>query len=75
MLRASQTVMRMTQPLLHTDTDRAGYAMGGVLLSWIDLCAGMTGVTLAQATTVTASVDATHFLYLVPFLFLNSSCV
>lgn len=32
------------------------------VLSWIDLCAGMSAKTLARGTCVTASVDAVHFL-------------
>lgn len=32
------------------------------VLSWIDVCAGMSAKTLAKAPCVTASVDAVHFL-------------
>ena len=32
------------------------------VLSWIDLCAGLSAKTLAQGPCVTASVDAVHFL-------------
>lgn len=32
------------------------------VLSWIDVCAGLSAKTLAQGPCVTASVDAVHFL-------------
>lgn len=39
-----------------------GVCMGGEVLSWIDVAAGLAAKTLARGPCVTASVDAVHFL-------------
>ncbi|MEW5316579.1 MAG: hypothetical protein WDW38_007945 [Sanguina aurantia] len=40
----------------------AAAAAAGWVLSWIDLCAGLSAKTLARGPCVTASVDTVHFL-------------
>uniref|UniRef100_A0A7S3R6G0 HotDog ACOT-type domain-containing protein n=3 Tax=Dunaliella tertiolecta TaxID=3047 RepID=A0A7S3R6G0_DUNTE len=52
----------MHQIVLPSEVDSLGICFGGQVLSWIDVCAGMSAKTLAKASCVTASVDAVHFL-------------
>jgi acyl-CoA hydrolase len=44
------------------DVNGLGICVGGVVLSWIDVCAGLAAKTLARGPCVTASVDAVQFL-------------
>ena len=44
------------------DVDPAGVCYAGIVLSWIDVAAGLAAKTLARGPVVTASVDAVHFL-------------
>ncbi len=39
-----------------------GICIGGLVLSWIDECAGMCAKLHAKAACVTAGVDSVHFL-------------
>ncbi|GIL77220.1 hypothetical protein Vretifemale_6713 [Volvox reticuliferus] len=52
----------MHQLVLPADVNQLGICTGGQVLSWIDLCAGLSAKTLAHGPCVTASVDAVHFL-------------
>lgn len=59
-MAATRVVMhQIVMPAL---TDSLGICFGGEVLSWIDLCAGMSAKTLARGPCVTATVDAVHFL-------------
>jgi acyl-CoA hydrolase len=56
------TRMVTAQMVSPADGNGLGICMGGVVLSWIDVCAGLAAKTLARGPCVTASVDAVHFL-------------
>ncbi|RKP26827.1 hypothetical protein SYNPS1DRAFT_27496 [Syncephalis pseudoplumigaleata] len=51
-----------TQKLSPNDVDDRGYAYGGVILAWMDVCAGTSANRFAGTPCVTASVDAVHFI-------------
>lgn len=59
-MAATRVVMH--QLVLPADVNQLGICTGGQVLSWIDLCAGLSAKTLARGPCVTASVDAVHFL-------------
>ena len=42
--------------------DDRGVALAGEILAYIDICAGVAAKRHAEYPTVTASVDAVHFL-------------
>jgi len=48
--------------VMPADCDAQGVCVGGHVLSWIDICAGLSAKTLARGPCVTVSVDAVHFL-------------
>ncbi|KDD72385.1 hypothetical protein H632_c3412p0, partial [Helicosporidium sp. ATCC 50920] len=52
----------MTQLVSPADSIGTGICAGGVVLSWIDIAAGLAAKSLARRPVVTASVDAVHFL-------------
>ncbi|KAI8814691.1 HotDog domain-containing protein [Cladochytrium replicatum] len=56
----SRTVMH--ELLIPEHADPRGIAFGGVILAWIDVCAGIAAKRHAGQPAVTASVDAVHFL-------------
>lgn len=56
------TRMVTTQMVTPSESIGIGICMGGTVLSWIDICAGLAAKTLARGPCVTASVDAVHFL-------------
>lgn len=51
----------MHQIVAPTEVDALGICFGGQVLSWIDICAGLSAKTLARGPCVTISVDAVHF--------------
>ncbi|WIA38284.1 hypothetical protein OEZ86_001624 [Tetradesmus obliquus] len=51
----------MHQIVAPTEVDALGICFGGQVLSWIDVCAGLSAKTLARGPCVTISVDAVHF--------------
>lgn len=51
-----------THMVTPAESNGAGVCMGGIILSWIDVAAGLAAKTLARRPCVTASVDAVHFL-------------
>ncbi|GLC42537.1 hypothetical protein PLESTB_001111000 [Pleodorina starrii] len=59
-MAATRVVMH--QLVLPADVNTLGICTGGQVLSWIDVCAGLSAKTLAHGPCVTASVDAVHFL-------------
>eukprot|EP00887_Chlorella_sp_A99_P007792 scaffold20.g7792.t1 len=52
----------MTQLISPAESNGMNICMGGAVLSWIDICAGLAAKMLARGPAVTASVDAVHFL-------------
>ena len=53
----------MTQIVMPTHTNgAAGVLFGGVMMQWIDVCAGVAGMRHAGGSVVTASIDRLDFL-------------
>ena len=52
----------MTEIVLPQHTNSLGTVFGGVVLSWIDICAAICAGRHAESVVVTASIDAMHFL-------------
>ncbi|MEW5306635.1 MAG: hypothetical protein WDW36_009089 [Sanguina aurantia] len=61
-VRMSATRVVMQQLVMPSDCDAMSICKGGQVLSWIDLCAGLSAKMLARGPCVTASVDTVHFL-------------
>ncbi len=56
----SQTLM--TELVLPQHTNNLGSVFGGVIMSWIDICAAIAGSRHASRQVVTASIDALNFV-------------
>jgi acyl-CoA hydrolase len=53
----------MTQIVMPMHTNGvAGVMFGGIMMQWIDVCAGVAGMRLARGAVVTASIDRLDFL-------------
>ncbi|KAF9206512.1 hypothetical protein BGZ49_002329 [Haplosporangium sp. Z 27] len=52
----------MTELVLPSHCDGRGYCLGGTVLSWIDIAAGIAAKKHGVYPAVTRSVDAVHFL-------------
>src|SRR5438128_2261450 len=53
----------MTQIVMPMHTNGvAGVMFGGVMMQWIDVCAGVAAMRLAAGAVVTASIDRLDFL-------------
>jgi acyl-CoA hydrolase len=53
----------MTQIVMPMHTNGvAGVMFGGVMMQWIDVCAGVAAMRLAKGAVVTASIDRLDFL-------------
>jgi acyl-CoA hydrolase len=57
---SSKTVM--TELVLPIHTNALGSIFGGVVMSWIDICAAISAQRHAQLSVVTASVDELNFI-------------
>jgi acyl-CoA hydrolase len=57
---ASQVIM--TELVLPQHTNALGSVFGGVIMSWIDICAAIASQRHSRAQVVTASVDALQFV-------------
>jgi acyl-CoA hydrolase len=58
-----QTRCVMTQIVMPMHTNGvAGVLFGGVMMEWIDVCAGVAAMRHAQGAVVTASIDRLDFL-------------
>jgi len=58
-----QTRCVMTQIVMPMHTNgMAGVLFGGVMMQWIDVCAGVAAMRLAAGAVVTASIDRLDFL-------------
>jgi acyl-CoA hydrolase len=58
----AESRVELTEMLVPSQADIRGYAFGGVILSWVDICAGIASFTHADHIAVTASLDAVHFV-------------
>jgi acyl-CoA hydrolase len=62
-VKPSATRVEMTQIVMPTHTNGVGGALfGGVVMQWIDICAGVAAMRHATGAVVTASVDRLDFL-------------
>ena len=52
---------KISELLTPAQANELGFASGGQILSWIDICAGITSKRHAIYKCVTASVDSVHF--------------
>ncbi len=58
----SQSVVTMTELVHPSHTNALNSAFGGVIVSWIDVCAAICAMRHAQRHVVTASIDALNFI-------------
>ncbi|KAF9977053.1 Acyl-coenzyme A thioesterase 11 [Actinomortierella ambigua] len=58
----SESWVTMTELVLPQHCDPRGYCLGGTLLAWIDVAAGIAAKKHGVYPAVTRSVDAVHFL-------------
>lgn len=56
------TKVEMTQVVMPQSTNVHGTIFGGVVLSWIDICAGVSAQRHCRSGVVTASFDEVHFV-------------
>jgi acyl-CoA hydrolase len=62
-LAPSLSRVEMTQIVMPTHTNGAGGVMfGGVIMQWIDVCAGVAAMRHSAGLVVTASIDRLDFL-------------
>ena len=54
--------VEMTELVLPQHTTARGTAFGGTVVSWVDIAASICAMRHCQMPTVTASIDAMHFL-------------
>jgi acyl-CoA hydrolase len=52
----------MAEMVLPTHTNAKGTVFGGVMMSWMDICAAICARRHARCSVVTAAVDELHFL-------------
>ena len=58
----SVSSVEMNEIVLPVHANAMGTAFGGVIMSWIDICAAMSAARHARKTVVTASMDAVDFI-------------
>lgn len=54
--------IEMNEIVLPTHANTLGNVFGGVIMSWVDLCAAMSAQRHARKVVVTASMDAVDFI-------------
>lgn len=59
---SADTRVEMTQIVLPQFANSLGNVFGGQVVSWIDVCAAVAAQRYARRVTVTASIDAVHFI-------------
>lgn len=59
--KVSDSTVIMTELVLPNHTNELGNLLGGQLMHWIDVCAGMAAMKHSQRVCVTASVDRIDF--------------
>ncbi|SMF02388.1 acyl-CoA thioesterase [Pseudobacteriovorax antillogorgiicola] len=57
-----QTAVTMTEVVMPQHTNPHGSVFGGVIMSWVDIAAGICATRHCRRDVVTASVDTLHFL-------------
>jgi len=60
--RLCDSYTEMTELLLPNDTNYLGRALGGAVLHWMDVCAGIASMRFSGYQCVTASIDHVDFL-------------
>jgi acyl-CoA hydrolase len=58
----SYTRVHMTQVVMPQHTNTHGTVFGGEVMSWIDICAGVSAQRHCRTNVVTASFDDVHFV-------------
>lgn len=58
----SESSVIMTQMVLPQNTNPQGTIFGGVIMSWMDIAAGISAQRHSRTEVVTAAVDTLHFL-------------
>lgn len=58
-----ETRAEMVQIVLPNDTNALGYALGGKVMHWIDIIAGVTAKRHSRCPVVTASMETLEFHY------------
>ena len=58
----SESRVVMTQLVLPTDTNALDTIFGGVVMSWIDICAAIAAQRHSSRVVVTAAIDNLHFV-------------
>lgn len=56
------TYAQMTQVVMPQYTNQHGTIFGGEVMSWIDICAGVSAQRHCRSSVVTASFDEVHFI-------------
>lgn len=59
---SSSSHVVMTELVLPSHTNALGSIFGGVIMSWVDICAAISAQRHSGSTVVTASLDDMHFL-------------
>jgi acyl-CoA hydrolase len=59
--KVNESIMIMTELVLPHHTNQLGKLLGGQLMHWIDICAGLCAAKHSQTVCVTASVDSIDF--------------
>jgi acyl-CoA hydrolase len=59
--KVSESIVTMTELVLPNHTNPLGNLLGGQLMHWIDICAGIAAAKHSQRVCVTASVDRIDF--------------
>lgn len=58
----AHTHVQMTQVVMPQSTNILGTVFGGEVLSWIDICSGVSAQRHCRTSVVTASFDEVHFV-------------
>ena len=59
--KVSDSTVTMVQQVLPNDTNPLGNLLGGTLMHWMDICAGLAAARHANEAVVTAAVDHIDF--------------
>ena len=60
--KVSESQVTMTELVLPQHTNSLGSVFGGVVMSWIDICAAIAAHRHCRSPVVTASIDGLEFL-------------
>lgn len=58
----SDSAVVMTEMILPSHTNSLDSVFGGVIMSWIDICAAISALRHCNRPVVTASIDAVNFM-------------